>query len=152
MWQNAHDIYLESRVLSADPVELVRMLYEACISHVRDARRHLADGRIMERCRSISSASEILSELTASLDHERGGDISRRLASLYDYMQRKLSDANCRQDDAAAAEVLGLLTTLAEAWDSIREPAPPVEQAQSPWAQPVPAEAVPAYASHGWNF
>ena len=26
MWQNAHDSYLESRILSADPIELVHLL------------------------------------------------------------------------------------------------------------------------------
>ena len=42
MKSNRHDAYLESRVLSADPVELVHMLYQACVQAVREARHHLA--------------------------------------------------------------------------------------------------------------
>jgi flagellar secretion chaperone FliS len=152
MWQNARDVYLESRVLSADPLELVRMLYQAAISHVRDARRHLDAGDIMARCRAISDAGEILTELTAALDHERGGDISRRLASLYDYMQRKLVEANCRQDDAILGEVLGLMATLSEAWNGIPPATKEMEQAGSPWSPARASETASAFPAHAWSF
>ena len=93
------------------------LLYQACTESVREARHHLAAGDIAARCQSISKAHRILAELTAALDHERGGDLSQRLARLYDYMQRRLLEANMRQDDAPMSEVLGLLSTLAEAWE-----------------------------------
>jgi flagellar protein FliS len=152
MWQNAHDAYLESRILAADPLELVRLLYQACTGAVREARRHLAEGEIAARCRCISKAHEILTELALSLDRERGGDLSRRLAQLYDYMQRQLLAANFQQSDAPLAEVLGLLSTLSEAWDGIGRPAEPVEQAANPWSQPPPSEPSPALAVHGWSL
>ena len=41
---NGHNAYLESRILSADPIELVNMLYQACTGAVREARHHLAKG------------------------------------------------------------------------------------------------------------
>ena len=116
MWNSGHDAYLESRVLTADPIELVNLLYQACTQAVREARRHLAEGRIAERSREINQACAILIELATALDHERGGEISQRLALLYDYMQRRLLEANMRQSDAPLADVLGLLSTLSEAW------------------------------------
>ena len=63
MWQNAHDAYMESRVLSADPLELVHLLYQACTKSVREARHHLAEGDIAARCQCISKAHQILVEL-----------------------------------------------------------------------------------------
>ena len=60
-------------------------------------------------------------ELATSLDHERGGEISQRLALLYDYIQRRLLEANLQQSDAPLAEVLGLLSTLSEAWAGVRK-------------------------------
>src|ERR1017187_4829744 len=113
MWNHAHDAYLESRVLSADPVELIRLLYQTGISAVQDARGYLAEGKIMERSKAITKASQVLIQLIAALDHERGGEISRRLAALYDYMLRRLTEANFRQSDEPLAEVLSLLATLA---------------------------------------
>ena len=112
MWRNAHETYLEERVLSADPVELVHMLYEAAISAVADARRHLAERQILARAQSISRACNILVELNTSLDFERGGEFSVRLSQLYGYMYRRLVEANRRQSDAPLQEVAGLLATL----------------------------------------
>jgi flagellar protein FliS len=122
MWNSGHDAYLESRVLAADPVELVSLLYQACTQAVREARCYLAAGQIAERSREINKACAIVIELATSLDHERGGEISQRLALLYDYMERRLLQANMQQSDAPLADVLGLLTTLSEAWAGVRRP------------------------------
>jgi len=152
MLSRAQDAYVESRVLSGDPLELVRLLYQTAIGAVVDARRHLAAGKIGERSRSISKASQILIELTAALDHQRGGDISRRLASLYRYMLGRLLEANLKQSEAPLAEVLGLLTTLGEAWEGIRpavaEP-PPAPMASTPWT--LPQDPVSASVVHAWS-
>ncbi len=111
-----HNQYLEAEVMNADPIKLVRLLYRGAIDAVVVARRHLASGAIRERSRSIIKAWEILLELTQSLDHSKGGDLSRNLASLYTYMQTRLMEANSKQADGPLKEVEGLLNTLLEGW------------------------------------
>ena len=159
MWNNGHDAYLESRVMTADPVELINLLYQACTQSVRDARTHLAAGQIAERAREITRASAIVSELTVVLDHERGGEISQRLALLYDYIQRRLITANLDQSDEPLAEVLGLLVTLSEGWAGVRPPEiiaapePPVP-VDSAWSQPLTQESSygSAYGMQSWSL
>ena len=152
MWTDSHDAYLESRVLSADPVELVNILYQACTAAVREARCHLAEGRIAERSREINKAFAILVELNSSLDHERGGEISKRLALLYDYMRRRLLDANMEQSDPPLAEVLGLLSTLSEGWAGVRAAeAKPEVPVQSAWGQ-MPVEEPISSGSRAWSL
>jgi flagellar protein FliS len=155
MWHNAHDVYLEQRILSAEPLELVRVLYQAATAAVRKARSHLAAGEIAERARAINQAYRVLTELNSSLDHQRGGDLSRRLAQMYGYMMRRLIEANFQQRDEPLAEVLGLLATLAEAWDALKpapEPEMPPEMPKAdPWAQAAPQEEM-ASCSHGWSL
>jgi flagellar protein FliS len=111
--------YLETEVLAATRVELVRILYRSALEAVALARRHLAAGAIRERSRQITKAWEILAELTRSLDHMQGGELSRSLGDLYAYMQSRLIEANAEQRDAPLAEVEGLLKTLAEAWNML---------------------------------
>ena len=152
MWRNAYDTYLEDRILSADPVELVHMLYQAATTAIGDARRHLAEGRIKERATSISKACDILLELTTSLDYERGGAMSERLANLYGYMHRRLIEANFRQSDECLAEVARLLATLEEAWEAVRQYARPVERKESSWIPAMAGEPELAHASNGWSF
>src|SRR5574340_681500 len=97
MYSSARDAYLESGVLAADPMELVRILYRAALDLVAEARGHLASGDIAARSKAISRAIGAIGELNSSLDHAAGGELSRRLASLYEYMQSRLLEANCEQ-------------------------------------------------------
>jgi flagellar protein FliS len=118
-------------------VELIRLLYQKAISSVREARAHLAGRRIMERAGAINKAYLVLVELSVSLNAEEAPELSARLAALYAYMQRRLLDANLRQQDQPLAEVLGLLMTLSEAWTAIPDPAAQDESGPSsynPWA------------------
>ncbi|HEY3841258.1 MAG TPA: flagellar export chaperone FliS [Bryobacteraceae bacterium] len=118
--------YLRQKTLSASPLELVAMLYSRGIEEIREARRQLAARDIPLRSRAISKASEIIGELDGSLNMEAGGELSTRLRGLYRYCLVRLLDANLHQSDEPLAEVLGLLTTLSEGWQSIAkvEPAP----------------------------
>jgi flagellar secretion chaperone FliS len=134
MWNNGHNAYLESRILSASPLELVHLLYQGCVEAVREARYHLAGGRIAERSQAINRACEILMELTSALDQERGGEIAQHLAQLYDYMQGRLLQANIEQSDMLLAEVLALLATLGEAWEQIQAPAAPGPRPEPVWS------------------
>jgi flagellar protein FliS len=149
MPQSPYDIYLESRIESAEPVQLIRLLYQGALDAVREARLHLASGDIAARSRAVSKAFEILTELTSSLDRERGGEIALRLAQLYDYLQRRLLEANARQQDEPLAEALGLLTTLAEAWQEIGDANRRPEPVSGPWAQ-TGAETADL-AAHAWS-
>jgi len=131
---NIHDRYLEEAVLGADPVRLVELLYRGAIDALRAARKHLAEGRIRDRAREINRAWGILQELMQSLDHSQGGEISRRLAGLYAYMQTRLLEANSKQSGAPLEEVEALLGTLSEAWLAARQsvaPAAPVHRNDS---------------------
>jgi flagellar protein FliS len=151
---SAYDTYLESRVLAADPIELVRILYRLAIDRIREAREHLEKGDIAGRSKAISVASEALLELNVSLDHEVGGELSRRLAQLYEYIVWRLLEANVQQSAEPLNEALKLLTTLLEAWQGIN-PEPPIAVppgASSPWTEEPPAEeAAYQHASNSWS-
>lgn len=112
----AQNPYLESRVLTADPLELVRLLYQHGLESTRAARRHLAAGDIAARSKSVCGAIDAVAELDKSLDHSIGGEVSRNLAELYQYIRRRLTEGNLKQQDGPLAEAESLLATLYEAW------------------------------------
>ena len=156
MWRNAHDTYLEERILSADPVELIQMLYQAALTAVADARRHLAERQILRRARSISKACNVLVELNTSLDFASGGEIAVRLSQLYGYMHRRLVEASLQQNDQLLAEVSELLSTLMEAWAGVKaglqQDPPRATPRSTPWMPAAFAEQELATASSSWSF
>jgi flagellar protein FliS len=138
--------YLESEVLAASPVGLIRLLYRGALDAVRAARACLHARDIAGRSRQITKASRIVAELTVSLDHAKGGEISRTLAELYDYMQRRLNEANFQQIEAPLVEVESLLSTILDAWDAVA-----VVEAEAPvpahtYAQSAAAESYQAFS------
>jgi len=120
---NPYSNYLEATVLSADPVELVRILYRTAMDSVAEARGHLAAGDIAARVQAVNKAWSAVRELSFCLNREADPALARRLAELYDYMQRQLLTANFEQTDGPLAEVSGLLESLLQAWEKVEAPA-----------------------------
>lgn len=116
MRKHGYQTYFDNEVLSASPMKLVQMLYDAALDAIAAARRYLRQGDIRARSRAIVRAMRITTELSRCLNHEAGGDLSRNLAGLYQYILRLLIAANTQQIEAPLAEAQQLLSTLAEAW------------------------------------
>jgi flagellar protein FliS len=133
--------YLEAQVMSADPVELICLLYDRAVDRVREARRRLASREIAERAAAIGDVISIVGELNASLDHSAGGAISANLAQLYNYLTMRLTEGNVKQQDAPLAEVENLLLTLAEAWHGMR----------AQLARPAETETAPPVSTPAWQ-
>lgn len=108
--------YFEQKILAGDPLELTKLVYQRAIGCVREAREHLAAGRIAARSTAITRAYAALAELLSSLRPESAPELAARLQAIYLYMQQRLVEANLHQADKPLKEVLSLLTTLAEAW------------------------------------
>jgi flagellar protein FliS len=153
-WKTA---YLETRVMSADPVELINILYEYATLRVQEARTALAQGEISNRSKAITSAIAILAELNSSLDHNLGGEIAANLARLYRYMTERLTLANLKRADEPLAEVERLLKTLGEAWQTIAreknwaQTDTQIAKTQSDWGALSMLEAAPDYNAHAWS-
>jgi len=117
------DTYLESRVLAADSVELIHILYEHALTQVGSARSAMASNDVRGRSQAICKALAAIGELETSLDYDAGGSISRNLARLYRYMRKRLTDANVKREQGALAEVESLIKTLDEGWTAMQHAA-----------------------------
>ena len=118
--------YVESNILQADGRKLVVLLYRAAVESVTRAREHLAKGEIKERSRAITRTCEIINEMALAVDHDAGGELSRNLVELYDYLQLLLLKANAEQVDPPLNEAQALLRTLLEAWEEAAAAADPL--------------------------
>ena len=113
-------VNVETGVSAADPHKLVLMLFDGAIAAVIDAQRHFAAGALALRGESISKAIMIIQDgLSASLDVKAGGAMAENLASLYDYMARRLLAVSVKGDGQGLEEVRILLGELRSAWASI---------------------------------
>ena len=113
--------YKETQIKTANQIRLIVMLYDGAIRHLNLALDSFSEGhrRYDVINNYIIAAQDILSELTASLDFDKGGTLARNLFSLYAFMNRQLMEANLKKDPGPVGVVKKLLTDLREAWAEI---------------------------------
>ena len=117
--QQAQREYLESRILSAQPAELIDMLYQIAIQSLRKAISHLKSGDAMARSREITRAQEAVNELMAALDHSVGASFTQTLAALYAYVQQQTLKGHAGPSEEALHRAIGILNTLQEGWHGV---------------------------------
>lgn len=113
-------IGLETEVASATPHRLVEMLMDGALARIAKAQVHLERGETAEKGATISFAMQIIDGLRASLDMERGGEIASNLDRLYDYMLRRLLEANLANSSEMLSEVSALMHEIRAGWVGIR--------------------------------
>lgn len=122
-------IALETRAAQADAHQLVAMLFDGFFESIAKARGALRSGDVAAKGAAIGRAVRIVDEgLRSALDLQHGGPLARDLHDLYEYVTRRLTTANLRNDEAALDECVSIVQPLAEAWASIRPQIAPAPQ------------------------
>jgi len=111
-----HKEYIASRVATATPVELTRMLYEGAVQSVQEAVTAHRAGDILARGNAVTKAVEILGELRFSLRREVAPQYCDTLSGLYGYLQTRLIEAHAGKSESMLLEVAGLIQTLLDGW------------------------------------
>jgi flagellar secretion chaperone FliS len=118
-YQNSANRYREVAISTANPLQLVIMLYDAAICSIQEAQGHINKKDIAARSRSVNKCIAIISELQSCLNLRAGGEIANSLDRLYDYMKRRIFTANVQQSCQPLVEVEALLENLSSAWKQI---------------------------------
>jgi flagellar protein FliS len=107
----------QSSVDGADAHQLIVLLFDGLLQAVNAARGALSRGDVATKGTQIQRAVRFLEEgLKGGLDDQRGGELARRLRALYDYCIQRLTQGNARNDANALAEVVALITPVADGW------------------------------------
>ncbi|MBF0219291.1 MAG: flagellar export chaperone FliS [Gammaproteobacteria bacterium] len=114
---------VQGGVETANPHRLVLMLMQGAIDRLAMAKGAMKNRDISTKGQMISKVMTIIGGLRGSLDMDleagRGGEISANLYSLYDYMERRLLDANVKNDVVLLDEVSELMVAIKSAWENI---------------------------------
>ncbi len=115
---------LETSVASANPHQLVSLLFEALQQSLSAAKNSISAGDIPGKGRAISRAVRILEEgLKAGLDTNRGGELATNLRGVYDFCIFRITEANLRNDASLIDEVIRLIHPIADGWNQIKDEA-----------------------------
>lgn len=124
-YTHALNAYKETSVKTASQGALIVMLYEEAIKHI-DGAIELVEkdvkedpSRIEKANNHILKAQEIITELSASLDMDEGGEIAKNLMSLYTFFLGQLSSANFEKKPDKLIPVRDMMKELLSAWSEV---------------------------------
>lgn len=110
----AYNQYKESSIFTASPEELTFMLYNGLVRYVMQAQLAIDEKEMEKANKSLIRAQDIIRHFQSTLDMKY--EISQSLALLYDYLYRRLIEANIKKDRDIIDEALGLIKDLRDTW------------------------------------
>ncbi|HYE83649.1 MAG TPA: flagellar export chaperone FliS [Clostridia bacterium] len=111
---SAYKQYQQNSVNTASPQELTFMLYNGLIRFLKLAHEGITEKNIEKANNNIIRSQDIIMEFAATLDMQY--EVSNGLMALYDYMNRRLIEANLHKDNAIVEEIIGLAEELRDTW------------------------------------
>jgi flagellar protein FliS len=117
--QSYRKVSLESEIAVASPHRIIQMMFEGALQRIAQAKYAIQQKNPAQKGENIGKAVSIIAGLSGSLNMDAGADVSANLDSLYEYMLRRLSEANVANDIDMLEEVSALLRTIKEGWDTI---------------------------------
>ncbi len=122
--------YIEADIKSLSPEKMLVLLYEKMANDLLDARMAIAANNRIRMADRITHSQQIITELHNALDHEIGGEISRNLASLYDFMFVEHLEILVDLDPRHIDNCLAVMSPLLAAWREIPPGTADEEQAR----------------------
>ena len=119
--KNPLNAYREVSVRTATQGKLIVMLYDEAVkqcdlavSLLNNKTKHLDKVH-----NALIKTQDIVTELMAGLDFDRGGEIAKNLMSLYVFFNEKLREGNLKKDPEPILQVRAFLADLRTAWIQI---------------------------------
>ncbi len=113
--------YQVNDISTSSQGQLILMLYDGALQAVNQSIRCMGRQEIAEQSRYISKAQDIINELSSALDMKQGGEVSKTLEQLYQFVLNQLIQANITSDTMYLESVIKVLSPLRDAWSQISE-------------------------------
>lgn len=117
MTGNPYAQYSQNRILTASPAELTLMLYEGAIKFCNIAIMGIENDDVQKAHNNIMKVQKIIEEFQITLNFKY--EIANDFNNVYNYLMRRLREANMTKDKAILEEVSEHLHTMRDTWKEV---------------------------------
>lgn len=115
MVNNGYNQYMKSSIMTAPPEELVLMLYNGAMKFLKRAMIYLEDKNLEGCHKAVVKAQDIVIEFMSKVDTDY--EVGKNLYDLYEFMYKRLIEANIKKDMEIIQEVYDMFKELKETWE-----------------------------------
>lgn len=119
--QTGSQQYLKTAVMTASPEQLHMMLIDGAIRFATRGLEALQRSDFADLFNNIERALKIVAELQAGLRRDINPQVVDEMQRLYDFVYRRLIDANSARDPVAVEDALRILRHHRETWRLVIE-------------------------------
>lgn len=116
MTTQTENAYLRDAILTASPEQLHLMLYDGAIRFCMHARDAIERKDFEDSYTKLTRAQNIILEMQGALNYDVNRELCERVSAIYNFLYRKLVDANVHRDTGAIDECLKVLRVERETW------------------------------------
>jgi flagellar secretion chaperone FliS len=116
MYERRRTAYRDTEVLSSSAERLIPLMYEKLLVSLKRGAVCMRAGDIAGKHENLQRAQDLVYELLSSLDFDHGGEIATRLASLYAFWAREISQAGHSLQAGRLDKVADMVASLHESW------------------------------------
>lgn len=117
MTGNPYAQYNQNKILTASPAELTLMLYDGAIKFCNIAIMGIEQNDISKAHNNIMKVQKIIEEFQITLNFKY--EIANDFNNVYNYLMKRLREANMTKDKAILEEVLEHLHTMRDTWKEV---------------------------------
>ncbi|WP_372445224.1 flagellar export chaperone FliS [Clostridium estertheticum] len=114
---NAFNTYKSNSVNFASKDQLLLMLVDGAAKFAKIGKQAILEKDVKKAHENIVKTQNIFYELMATLDVEMGGEWAKSLMKVYDFIIRRLMDANIKKSEEIMNEVIPLIDDVRDTWN-----------------------------------
>ncbi len=115
--RNAAQRYMQNSVETASPAKIILMLYDGAVKFCNIAIDAIEKKDHPAANLNIQKAIKIIVQLRVSLDMKY--PVAQEFDTVYDYIYRRLVEANLRKDEDILKDALKHIKTMRETWKEV---------------------------------
>jgi flagellar protein FliS len=116
-YNKAAQMYQKNSIQTASPARLTLMLYDGAVKFSNLAIEGLEEGNIEKAHNNIVKVQKIIVEFRATLDMKY--PVAKDFDNVYDYIYRRLVEANMKKDKEIMEEALKHIKTMRDTWKEV---------------------------------
>lgn len=117
MTNNPYAQYNQNKILTASPAELTLMLYDGAIKFCNIAMMGIEQNDLSKANNNIIKVEKIIEEFQLTLNFKY--EIANDFNNVYNYLMKRLREANVKKDKEILEEVSEHLHTMRDTWKEV---------------------------------
>ncbi|GAA0285503.1 flagellar protein FliS [Gracilibacillus halotolerans] len=112
-----YQAYKDNSVNTATPGELTLMLYNGCLSFIKQAKKAIETENFEKKNEFIQKSQNIIRELMVTLDQD--APIAKQMLPLYDFAHHALTQGNIQNDTEQLTAAEDIMRQFRDTWKDV---------------------------------